>query len=179
MTGENCAVMLGWSSARIHHGGEATWMERCNARVGHEDAAETLPGPAPDEGGAVQTLRGEPAHDSLLDRLRAAGSRPGHWPDALLATTGGREPAGPLQGDHRSAAAGVPEAVGAAIVRRGESGRLRGRLQPGQGLRTHGSTAGATRSGRTLRDAGRTTGGQVDFGASCCRGALATPWWWW
>ena len=20
--------------------------------------------------------------------------------------------------------------------------------------------------------------GQVDFGASCCRGALATPWWW-
>ena len=79
-------------------------------------------------------------------------------PDALLATTGGREPAGPLQGDHRSAAAGVSEAVGAAIVRRGESGRLRGRLQPGQGLRTHGSTAGATRSGRTLRDAGGTTG---------------------
>ena len=70
----------------------------------------------------------------------------------------------PIQGDHRSAAAGVSEAVGAAIVRRGQRGRLRGRLQPGQGLRTHGSSAGATRSGRTLRDAGRTTGGQVDFG---------------
>ena len=41
------------------------------------------------------------------------------WPGALLATTVRREPAGRLQGDHRSAAAGVPEAVGAAIVRRG------------------------------------------------------------
>ena len=36
VTGENCAVIVGRSPARVHHGGETTWMERCDARVEHE-----------------------------------------------------------------------------------------------------------------------------------------------
>ena len=48
-------------------------MERCNARVGHEDAAETLLGPGPDEVGAVdewgQVLGDEVMAAALIDRL--------------------------------------------------------------------------------------------------------------
>ena len=62
-----------------HHDGEAAWMDRCDARMEHEDAAETLSGPRPDADGAVETLRlVSRLHDSLLDRVGTAlTERPG------------------------------------------------------------------------------------------------------
>ena len=36
------AVSVGWSASLLCHGGVATWMERCGARMEHEDAAELV-----------------------------------------------------------------------------------------------------------------------------------------
>ena len=46
VTGENRAVTVGRASPLLHHGGEATSMERSDARMEHEDAAETPAGRA-------------------------------------------------------------------------------------------------------------------------------------
>ena len=119
VTGENCAVMLGWSSARIHHGGEATWMERCNGTSGAR-------------GLLLKHYLDQGLTKAELSRRFGVSRRTIHyWIDSGqldrdLAT--GQTRYSPRRRsraswiptrDHRSAAAGVAEAVGAAIVRRG------------------------------------------------------------
>ena len=59
-------------------------------------------------------------------------------------------------GDHRRAAGGVSAADGAAAVRRGPGGGLRGRLQPRARLRARGAAAGSGRAGGKTRGKTRT-----------------------
>ena len=124
-----------------------------DARDGDEDAAEALSGRRRVEGGTGEAAGREPPDGPRLDRVGPAGSGRGGRGGALLAAASGGAQAGPVQGDHRRAAVGVSEAVGAAAVRGGSRGGLRGRLQPREGLRPGGASAGAGGAAGPLRDA--------------------------
>ena len=64
-----------------------------------------------------------------------------------------------------------------AAVRRDQRGRLRARLQPGQGLRMHGATEGAARFRPCPLRRPPDVKDKWTSAASCCRGAGATRWW--
>ena len=102
--------------------------------------------------------RGESSDDPRVDRVGAVGAGSVVRGSGLLATCPGGAQAGPVQGVDRGAARRVSQAVGAAPVRRGARYWLRGRLQPGEGLRAGGAATGASGAVGALRDSGGSSG---------------------
>ena len=97
VTSESCALHV----AGIVPVGEANGEGAArDARLGDTHAVEALSQSWGEQGGVVAALRGESAHDPLLDRVGTTRSGSGCRRDALCGAGAGGAQAGPLRGDH-------------------------------------------------------------------------------
>ena len=89
-----------------------TERERCaDVRMGDQDVVEALSGSGRFEDGAVEAVRGKPSDDPLLDQDRSIGPGSVGRCERVCAAPAGGAQAGPVQGDHRRASRGIPEAL--------------------------------------------------------------------
>ena len=150
-----------------------------DVRMGDQDVAEALSRSGRFEVGAGAAIWDQPGDDPPLGQDGATGPGPVGRSESVFAAPPSGLHAGSLQGDHRCASRGVPEAVGAAAVRRGLRGGLFGFLRECAALRSAGPTPRAGRSGGAVRDAGGPAGPgglrgvHASLGPTSCPGGCA------